>query len=114
MALYQQSFSVFSTYVEVILIQSTLLQRLCRFLHVCGGDPAVSKLEDVKTLVSYNIDYNIPDALRNKYQEVDVMELFANVIKEPMYAVDETYAYTDEDWKNNDVKRDFVGYKWQK
>lgn len=75
---------------------------------------AVSKLEDVKTLVSYNIDYNIPDALRNKYQEVDVMELFANVIKEPMYAVDETYAYTDEDWKNNDVKRNFVGYKWQK
>ena len=42
MALYQQSFSVFSTYVEVILHQSGKLNRQFGFLHVCGGDPDVT------------------------------------------------------------------------
>ena len=42
MALYQQSFSVFSTYVEVILIASTCQRLDLGFLHVCGGDPTPS------------------------------------------------------------------------
>ena len=32
-------FSVFSTYVEVILVLKLLVQNLKGFLHVCGGDP---------------------------------------------------------------------------
>ena len=39
MALYQQSFSVFSTYVEVILYLKWSDQHATSFLHVCGGDP---------------------------------------------------------------------------
>ena len=31
--------AVFSTYVEVIPIFLALTKRLCRILHVCGGDP---------------------------------------------------------------------------
>ena len=39
MALYQGSFSVFSTYVEVILEETKKLVSLMSILHVCGGDP---------------------------------------------------------------------------
>ena len=39
MALYQQSFSVFSTYVEVIPMRQTAPFKDLGFLHVCGGDP---------------------------------------------------------------------------
>ena len=39
MALYQQSFSVFSTYVEVILAKKIVWHGTFSFLHVCGGDP---------------------------------------------------------------------------
>ena len=39
MALYQQSFSVFSTYVEVILLDDLVNKGYLGFLHVCGGDP---------------------------------------------------------------------------
>ena len=39
MALYQQSFSVFSTYVEVILKLLRENVGIKGFLHVCGGDP---------------------------------------------------------------------------
>lgn len=59
----------------------------------------VAKLKDVKSLISYNVEHNIPDDLKNKYKQIDVMELFANVIKDPMY---------DDSGKN------LIGYKWQK
>ena len=39
MALYQGSFSVFSTYVEVILLDTTGRSAGFGVLHVCGGDP---------------------------------------------------------------------------
>ena len=39
MAIYQQSFSVFSTYVEVILVRNPTEITSWSFLHVCGGDP---------------------------------------------------------------------------
>ena len=42
MALYQQSFSVFSTYVEVILIVTLSDGETLCFLHVCGGDPKLT------------------------------------------------------------------------
>ena len=44
MALYQQSFSVFSTYVEVIPMLDLTGAQKKGFLHVCGGDPDNSQL----------------------------------------------------------------------
>ena len=35
----------------ILTVQVHFGLEIC-FLHVCGGDPAVSKLEDVKTLFS--------------------------------------------------------------
>ena len=35
----RDGFSIFSTYVEVILLSILVLVRLTYFLHVCGGDP---------------------------------------------------------------------------
>jgi hypothetical protein len=59
----------------------------------------VKKYPSIKNLISYNAGFNIPDALmENKaYKKIDLMEIFANVIKEPY----ENY-YGD------------TGYKWQK
>lgn len=59
----------------------------------------VKKYKSIKNLISYNVDFNIPSTLiENKaYQKIDMMELFANIIKEPY----ENY-YGD------------TGYKWQK
>ena len=44
--------AVFSTYVEVIPIFLALTKRLCRILHVCGGDPSI------KINISTNIEYS--------------------------------------------------------
>ena len=39
MLIYRGSFSVFSTYVEVILVRYDEGVLVGRILHVCGGDP---------------------------------------------------------------------------
>ena len=52
MLIYRGSFSVFSTYVEVILI--ILLKKLqtISILHVCGGDPDLEPLHIAHQLYS--------------------------------------------------------------
>ncbi len=59
----------------------------------------IKKQKYVKHLISYNVDFNIPSSLvENKaYQKVDLMELFANVVKESYKN------FYGEEW-----------YKWQK
>ncbi|WP_103660679.1 hypothetical protein [Lactobacillus sp. HT06-2] len=68
----------------------------------------ISKLTGVTTLVSYNVRHNIPESLRHKYEEVDTMDLFADVIKEPLYASDLAHGTDTDD------KGEIIGYKWQK
>lgn len=59
----------------------------------------IKKQKYVKNLISYNTDFNLPNALiKNKtYTQIDLMEQFANLIKEP--------------YKNYYGEK---GYKWQK
>ena len=50
MLIYQGSFTVFSTYVEVILKHGGILDYVARVIHVCGGDPTtdvVAKSSDL-------------------------------------------------------------------
>ena len=43
MLIYQGSFTVFSTYVEVILTAKHVLHVTICVLHVCGGDPTQAR-----------------------------------------------------------------------
>lgn len=59
----------------------------------------IKKQKYVKHLISYNVDFNIPNLLvKDKaYQKVDLMKIFANIVK--------------ESYKNFYGEKD---YKWQK
>lgn len=64
----------------------------------------ISKLPYVNTIISYNVDSNVPYKLveDQKYKKIDLMELFANVIKEPLPQSDF--------YENVEGQK----YKWQK
>lgn len=59
----------------------------------------IKKQKYIKRLISYNVGFNIPNSLveDKTYQKVDLMEIFANIVK--------------ESYKNFYGEK---GYKWQK
>lgn len=59
----------------------------------------IKKQKYVKNLISYNVGFNVPNVLlaNQAYKQIDMMELFANIIKEPY-----------EDYYGE------KSYKWQK
>lgn len=59
----------------------------------------IKKQKYVKNIISYNVGFNVPSILleNENYKQIDMMELFANIVKEPY-----------EDYYGE------KGYKWQK
>lgn len=59
----------------------------------------IRKQKFVKNLISYNVEFNVPSVLLKikAYKQIDMMELFANIIREP---------YKDYNGEKS--------YKWQK
>ena len=90
MASYQGSFSVFSTYVEVIPELQRLLSNSSSILHVCGGDPNPSSWWTVDNVYSprmWRWSLLLSPLLHNQTvfsTYVEVILLFSSLICEPL------------------------------